>query len=95
MKRKLEDVDNYEEQRFKTQDYKTFSTLQKRKGVQLQQPNAKRFHMYNRTEEQDRYIGQLEHVVKQLMLKVKELEYQLEMNRNANDCLKINYVESY
>lgn len=96
MKRKILEVDGCVEQSERDYNYKLITSLQKRKAsFSQQEPNAKRFHSYNQLEEQTRYIGQLEHVLKELMMKVKELEYQLEVNRNASECLKINYIESY
>lgn len=96
MKRKISEVDEYEEQTKRRHNYKLMSSLQKRKASCLDdEPCAKRLHMLNQFEEQTRYISQLEHVLKELVMKVKELEYKLEINRNNSDCLKVNYIESY
>lgn len=82
MKRKLEDVGCSGEKRTREEGH--FSILTKRKQ-DFEGPNAKRYHAYNVIEEKDRYINKLENIIKLMMNKVEELEYQLEITRTMTD----------
>ena len=82
MKRKFEAVECSGGKR--TREDGQFSILVKRKQ-QFQTPNAKRYHTYSVIEEKDRYISKLEAIIKSMMSKVSELEYQLEMTRCMTD----------
>ena len=61
-----------------------FSILTKRKQF-FEVPDAKRHHQYSVVEEKNRYISKLENIIKLMMTKVEELEYQLEMTRSMTD----------
>lgn len=73
-----------------------FSVLTKRKN-QFHEPEAKRYHAYSVMEEKDRYISKLETIIKSMMNKVEELEYQLEMTRcmTDNTIHNNNLIQSY
>lgn len=94
MKRKLEDVESSGDKRAREDGQ--FSLLTKRKQ-QFEAPNAKRYHEYNVIEEKDRYISKLENIIKLMMNKVDELEYQLQMTRCITDNAihNNNLIESF
>jgi len=62
----------------------SFHCRQKRKGV-LANPDAKRHHAYNEMKEKERYIAALETTLHQMAARIKELEYQLHMERVQTD----------
>lgn len=74
----------------------SFSVLSKRKQC-FEAPQAKRYHKYSIVEEKDRYIQKLEHVIKQMMSKMQELEYQLEISRSMcdNSIHNNNLIQSF
>ena len=74
----------------------SFSMLSKRKQC-FEAPQAKRYHKYSIVEEKDRYIQKLEHVIKQMMSKMQELEYQLEISRSMcdNSIHNNNLIQSF
>ena len=82
MKRKYQEVEECTAK--KTKDSGNFSILQKRKN-EFDMPNAKRYHAYNIVEEKDRYIVKLENIIKGMMSKIDELEYQLKVSRCISD----------
>jgi hypothetical protein len=82
MKRKFEETNEDMEKKSRLDG--SFSVLCKRKHV-FELPRAKRYHKYNIVEEKDRYIRKLEDIIKGMMSKVQELEYQLEISRSMCD----------
>lgn len=82
MKRKFEDEECLGAKRSREEGQ--FSILTKRKQC-FDTPGAKRYHQYNVIEEKNRYISKLENIIKLMMTKVEELEYQLEMTRSMTD----------
>jgi hypothetical protein len=94
MKRKFESGNECEEKRSRADG--CFSVLSKRK-LSFEPPKAKRYHAYNVMEEKDRYITNLESIIKKMMLKVQELEYQLEITRTMcdNNIHNNNLIESF
>jgi len=94
MKRKYEDVECSGVKRSKEEGQ--FSILSKRKQ-QFNNPDAKRYHAYDIVEEKDRYISKLENIIKLMMNKVEELEYQLEITRCITDNAihNNNLIESF
>lgn len=58
----------------------SFSILSKRKH-DFEEPRAKRYHEFNIVEDQQRTIRHLENTVQVLLNKIKQLEYQLTIER--------------
>lgn len=82
MKRKYQEVE--EGIAKKAKDSGHFSLLQKRKN-EFEMPHAKRYHAYSIVEEKDRHIAKLENIIKGMMCKIDELEYQLKVSRCISD----------
>ena len=94
MKRKFEESSELVEKKSRLDG--SFSVLSKRKHS-FEAPQAKRYHKYSIVEEKDRYIQKLEDVIKQMMSKMQELEYQLEISRTMcdNSIHNNNLIQSF
>jgi len=94
MKRKFEDASEFVDKKSRSDG--RFSVLSKRKQC-FEAPQPKRYHEYNIIEEKDRYIRNLEDVIKQMMSRIEELEYQLKISRTMcdNSIHNSNLIQSF